>query len=69
MEERTMMYPEELIAQVLVDEGDLSPEQATHLANRLITIMQEYAIEVCRGEGVPAIVFDEPIPDWAEIVI
>jgi len=69
MEVGEMMYPEELMVQVLMSEGNLPPEQAVHLAHRLISVMQEYAIEVCKGDGIPAIVFDEAIPDWAEIVI
>ncbi|RLB06443.1 MAG: hypothetical protein DRG83_00240 [Deltaproteobacteria bacterium] len=64
-----MLYPEEVIAKSLVEDGWLDEQKAKLTAKKIITDLASYASLIPTEEGVIMIAFDESPPDWVEVVL
>ena len=65
-----MLYPEEVIAKSLIEDGWLDKQKAELTAKRIIHDLASYAFLIPRQkEGLIMIDFSESPPDWVEVVL
>jgi len=64
-----MLYPEEVIAKSLVEDGWFDEQKAKLTAKKIIGDLASYASLIPTEEGVIMIAFDESPPDWVEVVL
>ena len=62
-----ILFPEEVVALTLQKEG-MSFDSALELAGKIMRALADYSKGLPLTSGIPAVIFDDEVPDWVEII-